>query len=73
MFILCSPLCQRERAIKISKCDKKRDPKIADDSFKEITLLGQNIDAFGRDLPGTTKEGRKENTLTDLLYYIHDV
>ena len=35
--------------------------------------MGQNIDAYGRDLPGTTKEGRKENTLTDLLYYIHDV
>jgi len=42
-------------------------------SFKEITLLGQNIDAYGRDLPGITKEGRRENTLTDLLYYIHDV
>ena len=47
--------------------------RLASDNFKEITLLGQNIDAYGRDLPGTTKEGRKENTLTDLLYYIHDV
>jgi hypothetical protein len=25
--------------------------------FKEITPLGQNIDAFGRDLPGITPEG----------------
>ncbi len=41
--------------------------------FKEVTLLGQNIDAYGRDLPGITKEGRRENTLTDLLYYIHDI
>ncbi len=41
--------------------------------FKEITLLGQNIDAYGRDLPGITKEGRRKNTLTDLLYFIHDV
>ncbi len=41
--------------------------------FKEITLLGQNIDAYGRDLPGTTPEGRHQHTLTDLLYYIHDV
>ncbi|MEM6839189.1 MAG: tRNA (N6-isopentenyl adenosine(37)-C2)-methylthiotransferase MiaB [Cyanobacteria bacterium P01_C01_bin.120] len=41
--------------------------------FKEITLLGQNIDAYGRDLPGLTPEGRRQNTLTDLLYYVHDV
>ncbi|EEE39315.1 tRNA (N6-isopentenyl adenosine(37)-C2)-methylthiotransferase MiaB [Prochlorococcus marinus] len=52
---------------------KSEIQKLANDNFKEITLLGQNIDAYGRDLPGTTKEGRKENTLTDLLYYIHDV
>jgi tRNA-2-methylthio-N6-dimethylallyladenosine synthase len=41
--------------------------------FKEVTLLGQNIDAYGRDLPGTTPEGRYLNTLTDLLYFVHDV
>ncbi|MGD1858861.1 MAG: tRNA (N6-isopentenyl adenosine(37)-C2)-methylthiotransferase MiaB [Leptolyngbyaceae cyanobacterium] len=41
--------------------------------FKEITLLGQNIDAYGRDLPGLTPEGRRQHTLTDLLYYVHDV
>jgi tRNA-2-methylthio-N6-dimethylallyladenosine synthase len=41
--------------------------------YKEITLLGQNIDAYGRDLPGVTPEGRHLHTLTDLLYYIHDV
>lgn len=41
--------------------------------FKEITLLGQNIDAYGRDLPGVTPEGRHKQTLTDLLYYVHDV
>ncbi|MGI2905023.1 tRNA (N6-isopentenyl adenosine(37)-C2)-methylthiotransferase MiaB [Tolypothrix sp. VBCCA 56010] len=41
--------------------------------YKEVTLLGQNIDAYGRDLPGTTPEGRHLHTLTDLLYYIHDV
>ena len=52
---------------------KNEIQKLADGNFKEITLLGQNIDAYGRDLPGTTKEGRKENTLTDLLYFIHDI
>lgn len=41
--------------------------------YQEITLLGQNIDAYGRDLPGVTPEGRHLHTLTDLLYYVHDV
>ncbi|MBD1930554.1 MULTISPECIES: tRNA (N6-isopentenyl adenosine(37)-C2)-methylthiotransferase MiaB [Cyanophyceae] len=41
--------------------------------YKEVTLLGQNIDAYGRDLPGATAEGRHQHTLTDLLYYVHDV
>ena len=41
--------------------------------YKEVTLLGQNIDAYGRDLPGSTKEGRHLHTLTDLLYFVHDV
>ncbi len=40
--------------------------------YKEVTLLGQNIDAYGRDLPGSTKEGRHLQTLTDLLYFVHD-
>ncbi|AFZ37341.1 (Dimethylallyl)adenosine tRNA methylthiotransferase miaB [Stanieria cyanosphaera PCC 7437] len=41
--------------------------------YKEITLLGQNIDAYGRDLPGSTETGRHQHTLTDLLYYVHDI
>jgi tRNA-2-methylthio-N6-dimethylallyladenosine synthase len=41
--------------------------------YKEVTLLGQNIDAYGRDLPGVTPQGRHQHTLTDLLYYVHDV
>ncbi len=41
--------------------------------YKEVTLLGQNIDAYGRDLPGVTPEGRHQHTLTDLLYFVHDV
>ncbi len=47
--------------------------EIARQGFKEVTLLGQNIDAYGRDLPGSTESGRNKHTLTDLLYYIHDV
>ncbi len=41
--------------------------------YREVTLLGQNIDAYGRDLPGVTPEGRHRHTLTDLLYYVSDV
>jgi tRNA-2-methylthio-N6-dimethylallyladenosine synthase len=41
--------------------------------YREVTLLGQNIDAYGRDLPGTTAKGRHKHTLTDLLYFVHDV
>ena len=41
--------------------------------YREVTLLGQNIDAYGRDLPGSTADGRHLNTLTDLLYFVHDV
>ncbi|MCP9931405.1 tRNA (N6-isopentenyl adenosine(37)-C2)-methylthiotransferase MiaB [Cyanobium sp. AMD-g] len=41
--------------------------------FREVTLLGQNIDAYGRDLPGITAEGRRAHTLTDLLRAVHDV
>ena len=31
--------------------------------FREVTLLGQNIDAYGRDLPGITPEGRRAHIL----------
>ncbi|MBD1824051.1 tRNA (N6-isopentenyl adenosine(37)-C2)-methylthiotransferase MiaB [Cyanobacteria bacterium FACHB-DQ100] len=46
---------------------------LAAQGYTEITLLGQNIDAYGRDLPGSTPEGRHLHTLTDLLYFVHDV
>jgi tRNA-2-methylthio-N6-dimethylallyladenosine synthase len=46
---------------------------LARGGYREITLLGQNIDAYGRDLPGITPEGRRQHTLTDLLHFIHDV
>jgi tRNA-2-methylthio-N6-dimethylallyladenosine synthase len=46
---------------------------IAQQGFKEVTLLGQNIDAYGRDLPGVTPSGRHLHTLTDLLYQVHDI
>ncbi|MDJ1180130.1 tRNA (N6-isopentenyl adenosine(37)-C2)-methylthiotransferase MiaB [Roseofilum sp. BLCC_M91] len=47
--------------------------QVGQQGYKEVTLLGQNIDAYGRDLPGITPQGRRENTFTDLLYFVHDV
>jgi tRNA-2-methylthio-N6-dimethylallyladenosine synthase len=46
---------------------------LAAQGYREVTLLGQNIDAYGRDLPGITPEGRRRHTLTDLLRHVHDV
>jgi len=46
---------------------------LAAQGYKEVTLLGQNIDAYGRDLPGATPQGRHLHTFTDLLYFVHDV
>ncbi|MEB3174856.1 MAG: tRNA (N6-isopentenyl adenosine(37)-C2)-methylthiotransferase MiaB [Cyanobacteriota bacterium] len=47
--------------------------ELARQGYKEITLLGQNIDAYGRDLPGSTESGRHLHTFTDLLYFVHDI
>ncbi len=52
---------------------KEEIRQLAKNEYKEITLLGQNIDAYGRDLPFSKIEGYKENSLTDLLNYIHDI
>jgi tRNA-2-methylthio-N6-dimethylallyladenosine synthase len=41
--------------------------------YKEVTLLGQNIDAYGRDLGGSKADGSHLYTFTDLLYFVHDV
>ncbi|NES80721.1 MAG: tRNA (N6-isopentenyl adenosine(37)-C2)-methylthiotransferase MiaB [Moorea sp. SIO2B7] len=47
--------------------------ELGQEGYKEVTLLGQNIDAYGRDLPGVTETGRHKHTLTDLLYYVNEV
>jgi tRNA-2-methylthio-N6-dimethylallyladenosine synthase len=46
---------------------------LATQGYKEVTLLGQNIDAYGRDLPGSKPDGQHLHTLTDLLYHVHDI
>eukprot|EP00871_Galdieria_phlegrea_P002666 jgi/Galph1/33/GphlegSOOS_G4805.1 len=45
---------------------KEEIRQLASKGYKEVVLLGQNIDAYGRDW-------RPRETFTNLLYYIHDV
>ncbi|GJP29126.1 hypothetical protein CLOM_g11313 [Closterium sp. NIES-68] len=54
---------------------KQEMQRLAQAGYKEVTLLGQNIDAYGRDLGGSAEDGsgRRRWTLTDLLHYVHDV
>ena len=52
---------------------KQEIENLAAQGYKEITLLGQNIDAYGRDLPGSTENGRNLYNFTDLLYFLHDI
>lgn len=54
---------------------KREIQHLAEQGYKEITLLGQNIDAYGRDLPsgGIGSGVGGKITFTDLLYFIHDV
>ena len=46
---------------------------LAKSGYKEITLLGQNIDAYGRDFQSQNKEDSAQITLSYLLKYIHDI
>jgi len=47
--------------------------ELGQQGFKEVTLLGQNIDAYGRDIPGSKPDGSHLHTFTDLLHHVHDV
>ena len=41
--------------------------------YKEITLLGQNIDAYGRDFKAGEHNQLNQLSLSNLLEYIHDI
>lgn len=45
---------------------KKEVEELGRDGYREVILLGQNVDAYGRDLSPKV-------TLSDLLHFIHDV
>ncbi len=46
---------------------------LARNGYKEITLLGQNIDAYGRDFKAGDHNILNQITLSYLLEYIHDI
>ncbi len=55
------------------KAIKEEIANLAERNYKEITLLGQNIDAYGRDLIDTNEINPKSTNLSKLLTYIHDI
>ena len=52
---------------------KNEIKELADIGYKEITLLGQNIDAYGRDFKSNEFSQSSPLTLSYLLEYIHDI
>ena len=62
-------------AVDCMSCMQREMLSLGEAGYKEVTLLGQNIDAYGRDLPGAAEDGsgRRAWTFTDLLHYVHDV
>jgi len=52
---------------------KNEIEELARIGYKEITLLGQNIDAYGRDLKAYEFNKYGQLTLSHLLEYIHDI
>ncbi len=79
----CNEACTYCIVPRVRGSEQSRTPEVilkevkalAAQGYKEITLLGQNIDAYGRDLSPSDLGGGVGGkiTLTDLLYYIHDV
>ncbi len=55
------------------KAIKNEIEQLASIGYKEITLLGQNIDAYGRDFNVGEYNYSGQTTLSYLLEYIHDV
>tara|TARA_Y100001968_G_scaffold109664_1_gene99217 strand:- start:1026 stop:2417 length:1392 start_codon:yes stop_codon:yes gene_type:complete len=52
---------------------KKEIEELARIGYKEITLLGQNIDAYGRDFKANEYNQSGQLKLSYLLEYIHDI
>ncbi len=52
---------------------KNEIKELAKIGYKEITLLGQNIDAYGRDFKAERYNQSRQLTLSYLLEFIHDI
>lgn len=67
--------CRGEEQSRKAEDIRRELLSLGEAGYKEVTLLGQNIDAYGRDLPGMAEDGsgRRLWTFTDLLKHIHDV
>ena len=61
------------KSFRQSKMIFKKIEDLAKNGYKEITLLGQNIDAYGRDFQSQHQEESARITLSYLLKYIHDI
>ena len=55
------------------KAIKQEIEELARMGYKEITLLGQNIDAYGRDFKAVEHNKSNQLTLSYLLEYIHEI
>lgn len=68
-------MCRGEEQSRKAEDIRRELLSLGEAGYKEVTLLGQNIDAYGRDLPGMAEDGsgRRLWTFTDLLQHIHDV
>ena len=52
---------------------KEEIKNLSKKGYKEVTLLGQNIDAYGRDLININKKEMRLTNLSSLLQHIHNI
>ena len=68
-LVCCAVLCSGSEQSRKAEDIRREMLSLGEAGYKEVTLLGQNVDAYGRDLPGMAADasGRREWTFTDLL------
>jgi tRNA-2-methylthio-N6-dimethylallyladenosine synthase len=67
------PLVRGKEQSRTPQAIKHEIEELARIGYKEITLLGQNIDAYGRDFKAYEFNKSGQLTLSYLLEYIHDI
>ena len=74
MCVIALLVSNRTRKV-LKRCMMQQEVTVLGEAgYKEVTLLGQNVDAYGRDLPGMASDGsgRRAWTFTDLLQHVHN-